>query len=264
MWIAQISDPHVRSKGVLYKGVVDTNATLAAAVAQINALDPLPDLVLLSGDIVDEGDPDEYAVAAPILAALKPRLLLIPGNHDDRSALRAAFPGHAYLPPDGPMQYQDTIGPVRVIALDVTVPGFHHGDFTDRAADWLAATLAEDPDRPTLIMMHQPPIETGIPYLDKYNCRGADRLAAIVSRYPAIERILCGHVHRAMQTRYAGTLLCCAPSTGTTIALRTQPGAPPASFAEPPGFLLHHWRPGLGTLTHALPVGRFPGPFPFA
>ena len=93
MWIAQISDPHVRSKGVLYKGVVDTNATLAAAVAQINALDPLPDLVLLSGDIVDEGDPDEYAVAAPILAALKPRLLLIPGNHDDRSALRAAFPG---------------------------------------------------------------------------------------------------------------------------------------------------------------------------
>jgi Icc protein len=264
MWIAQLSDPHVRPAGVLYKNVMDSNASLTAAVHQINRLVPCPDLVVLTGDIVDEGHPAEYAAAGAILAELKPRLLLIPGNHDERSAFRAAFPGHAYLPADGSFHYQDTAGPVRVIGLDVTVPGLHHGDLTDQAAIWLESTLAAEPDRPTIVMMHQPPITTGIPYLDKYNCRGADRLAAIISRFPAIERILCGHVHRAMQMRFAGTLLCSAPSTATAIALRPIADAEPASFLEPPGFLLHHWRPDMGVLTHLVPVGAFPGPFPFA
>jgi Icc protein len=253
MWIAQISDPHVGPGGVLYKGVLDTNAALAAAVRQINALDPRPDLVVLIGDVVDEGHPDEYAAARAILSGLKPPLMVIPGNHDDPAACREAFPNQ-----------RPTAGPVRVIGLDVTIPGFHHGEVTDARASWLERTLAAEPDRPTVLLMHQPPIVTGIPYLDKYNCRGGDRLAAIVGRFPAIERILCGHVHRTMQMRFAGTLLCMAPSTGTAIALRPPEGAAPASFLEPPGFLLHQWRPGAGMLTHLVPVGDFPGLFPFA
>lgn len=253
MWIAQISDPHVRPSGILYKDVLDTNAALAAAVRQINALDLRPDLVVLTGDVVDEGHPDEYAAARDILAALKPPLMVIPGNHDDPATVRAAFPDP---PPDA--------GPVRVIGFDVTVPGFHHGEVTDAGVSWLERTLAAEPDRPTVLLMHQPPIVTGIPYLDKYNCRGGDRLAGIVARFPAIERILCGHVHRTMQMRFAGALLCTAPSTGTAIALRPMAGAAPASFLEPPGFLLHHWRPDVGILTHLVPVGDFPGPFPFA
>jgi Icc protein len=264
MWIAQLSDPHVRSASVLYNSVLDTNAALAVAVRQVNALDPLPDLVVLTGDLVDEGDPAEYVAARTILAELKPRLLMIPGNHDERSAFRAGFPDHAYLPPAGPLHYQDTAGTVRVIALDVTVPGLHHGDVTEASATWLDSVLAEDPNRPTIVMMHQPPITTGIPYLDKYNCRNGDRLAAVISRFPAVERILCGHVHRSMQMRFAGTLLCTAPSTGTAIALRPVPDAAPASFVEPPGFLLHHWQPGMGMLTHLVPIGTFPGPFSFA
>ena len=213
MWIAQISDPHVGPGGVLYKGVLDTNAALAAAVRQINALDPRPDLVVLIGDVVDEGHPDEYAAARAILSGLKPPLMVIPGNHDDPAACREAFPNQ-----------RPTAGPVRVIGLDVTIPGFHHGEVTDARASWLERTLAAEPDRPPVLLMHQPPIVTGIPYLDKYNCRGGDRLAAIVGRFPAIERILCGHVHRTMQMRFAGTLLCMAPSTGTAIALRPPEG----------------------------------------
>jgi 3',5'-cyclic-AMP phosphodiesterase len=263
MWIAQISDPHVRPAGALYKGVLDTNAALAAAVAQINALDPSPDLVVLTGDLVDEGRPDEYAAALAILAELIPKLLLIPGNHDDPVEFRAAFPGH--FAPDGPLHVTcSDAGPVRVIGFDITVPGHHHGEVTDHSAAWLQRVLAAEPNRPTVVLMHQPPIDTGIPYLDKYNCRGADRLAAIIGGFPAIERILCGHVHRTMQMRFAGTLLCTAPSTATAIALRPTPAAAPASFLEPPGFLLHHWQPGVGMLTHLVPIGHFPGPFPFA
>jgi 3',5'-cyclic AMP phosphodiesterase CpdA len=264
MWIAQLSDPHCRPVGKLYKNVLDSNAALATAVRQVNALDPLPDLVVLTGDVVDDGHPAEYAAARTILADLKPRLLLIPGNHDERSAFRLAFPDHAYFPPDGPLHYQETIGAVRVIGFDITVPGFHHGEVTEEAAMWLETTLAKDPYRQTIIMMHQPPVTSDIPYLDKYNCRAADRLALIVARFPAVERILCGHVHRMMQMRFAGTLLCTAPSTATAIALRPTVGAAPASFIEPPGFLLHHWRPDTGMLTHLVPIGVFAGPFPFA
>lgn len=263
MWIAQISDPHVRPPGALYKGVLDTNAALAAAVAQINVLDPIPDLVVLTGDVVDEGHTDEYAAARAILAGLRPKLLLIPGNHDDPGGFRNAFPGH--FPPEGPLHVRcSDAGPVRVIGFDVTVPGLHHGEVTEVGATWLHRVLADEPDRPTVVLMHQPPIVTGIPYLDKYNCRGGDRLASIVGGFRAIERILCGHVHRTMQMRFAGTLLCTAPSTGTAIALRATPEGAPASFLEPPGFLLHHWRPGVGMLTHVVPIGQFPGPFPFA
>jgi len=265
MWIAQISDPHVRPRGILYKDTVDSNAMLAAAVRHINALVPLPDLVILTGDIVDEGDPSEYLAACELLSEIAAPLRVIPGNHDERSAFRAAFRDHVYLPANGPLSYvDDRSGPVRIVALDVTVPDRHHGEVDDGALAWLDTALGSDPDRPTLIMMHQPPFACGVPYLDTYWCRGGDRLAAVVARYPAVERIVCGHVHRHMQLRFAGTLLCTAPSTATAIALRPYPDARPASFIEPPGFLLHQWRSGTGLVTHSIPVGSFPGPFPFA
>jgi len=265
MWIAQISDPHLRPHGVLYKDTVDSNAMLAAAVHQINALDPPADVVLLTGDIVEKGEPSEYASARELLSALKVPLRIIPGNHDERSALRSAFRDHAYLPAIGRINYVDDLcGPMRIVALDVTVPGLHHGDVDDDGLRWLDGVLAADPDRPTLIMMHQPPFACDVPYLDAYLCRGGARLAAVVARYPAVERIVCGHVHRQMQLRFAGTLLCTAPSTATAIALRPCPAAEPASYLEPPGFLLHHWKADTGLLTHSIPIGSFPGPFPFA
>lgn len=265
MWIAQISDPHLRPAGVRYKDVMDPAVALAAAVRQINALDPLPDLVLLTGDVVDTGQPAEYAVACEVLAPLRPPLLVIPGNHDEREAFRAAFRDHGYLPAEGPLHYVfGAAGPVRVIALDVTVPGAHHGVADTAALAWLQRALEMEPDRPTVIMLHQPPLTCGVPYLDRYRCLEGERLAAVVARFPAVERVLCGHVHRQMQMRFAGTLLCTASSTATAIALRPWAGAGPASFLEPPGLLLHHWRPGEGMLTHSLPIGDFPGPFYFA
>ena len=155
-------------------------------------------------------------------------------------------------------------GPVRLVALDVTLPGLHHGAVNEEGAAWLDLVLAAEPSRPTIIMMHQPPFDTGIPYMDLYSCREAQRLASVVARHPQVERILCGHVHRAMQLRFAGTTLCTAPSTTTTVALRLQPDAKPASHIEPPAMLLHHWREGTGLVTHFVPIGIFPGPYPFA
>lgn len=265
MLIAHLSDPHLRPRGLLYQGLVDSNTMFEAAVRHLNSLHPKPDIVILSGDVVDEGTPAEYAVAREILAAIEQPLFIIPGNHDEREAFRASFPDQPYASPSGPLHViAADHGLVRIIGLDITVPGDHHGDMDNDAAEWLNATLVSEPNKPTIIMMHQPPFKSGIPYIDEYFCRNGRRLAEVVSRYPAVERILCGHIHRFMQLRFAGTMLCTAPSTTTAIALRLTPDAEPASYIEPPAFLLHRWTPETGLITHHVPIGSFPGPFPFA
>lgn len=264
MLIAQLSDPHVRPEGVLYQGVVDSNAQFAAAIAHVNALDPRPDTVLLSGDLVDHGHADEYAMLTRLLAQLEVPVLAIPGNHDEREAFRRAFAGATWLPAAGPIDYVADCGKLRIVALDVTMPGLHHGEMSEQSAAWLDGTLEAEPARPTIVMMHQPPFDTGIPYLDLYSCREGRRLADVLSRHPQVERVVCGHVHRFMQLRFGGTMLCTAPSTTTAIALRLRPDAKPASHVEPPAILLHHWRQGTGLVTHFVPVGLFAGPYPFA
>lgn len=265
MLIAHLSDPHLRPRGVPYQGVVDSNAMFEAAIRHLNGLRPEPDLVILSGDLVDTGSGDEYAQALELLATIRKPLLAIPGNHDEREAFRSAFLDRPWMARSGPLHVvADGFGPVRIIGFDVTVPGAHHGDVDDAAAAWLDDVLEADPERPTIIMMHQPPLQTGVPYLDAYRCFNAARLEAIIRRFPAVERVLCGHVHRMMQVRFGGTLLMTAPSTTTSIALRPWPDAEPASFVEPPAMLLHHWRPEAGLVSHVVPIGTFPGPYDFA
>jgi 3',5'-cyclic AMP phosphodiesterase CpdA len=135
---------------------------------------------------------------------------------------------------------------------------------SEESAARLDQMLAAEPSRPTIVMMHQPPFDTGIPYMDLYSCREGQLLASVVARHPQVERILCGHVHRVMQLRFGGTVLCTAPSTTTAIALQLKPDARPASHIEPPAMLLHHWRPETALVTHFVPIGTFPGPYPFA
>lgn len=249
---------------MLYQGLVDSNAMFAAAIRRLATLDPAPDLVLLTGDVTEHATAAEYSLARQLLAGIRQPVLAIPGNHDEREAFRAAFADRGYLPASGPLHFAaGSFGPIRVIGLDISVPGQHHGDFDERAAEWLEATLAAEPDRPTLIMLHQPPIETGIGFIDAYRCCNGDRLAAIVAHYPAVERVLCGHVHRHISLRFGGTQLIIAPSTTTAIALRLAEGAEPASYVEPPALLLHHWRPPTGLITHHLPIVPGEGPLPF-
>jgi 3',5'-cyclic AMP phosphodiesterase CpdA len=265
MLIAHLSDPHLRPAGVLYQGLVDSNAMFEQAVRHLNSLRPRPDAVVLSGDLVDDGTPAEYETARRLLAPIEQPLFMIPGNHDERDAFRRYFSDHAYLPASGPLHFAAAgLGPVRIIGLDITVPGQHHGDIDDNAVRWLETTLAAEPDRPTIVMMHQPPFESGIPYVDKYLCRRGGRLADVIARFPAVERILCGHIHRHMHLRFGGTMLCTAPSTTTAIALRLWPEAERATYIEPPAFLLHRWTPRTGLVTHHVPIGDFRGPLPFA
>ncbi|PRH89205.1 phosphodiesterase [Labrys okinawensis] len=264
MLIAHLSDPHLREKGHLYQGLVDSNAMFDLAVETLNALRPEPDLVIIGGDLVDEATEAEYETVRHALARLRQPVYAIPGNHDEREAFRACFRETGYPTAAGPLHF-DTGARwrVRVIGFDVTVPGQHHGDIDDAAFLWLEQALTRCPDQPTVILMHQPPIESGIHFIDAYKCLRGERLAELLLRHGNIERVLCGHVHRFMQAQFAGTTLMTAPSTATSIALRLAEDSVPASYVEPPAFLLHHWRPGHGLVTHWVPIGNFPGPMPF-
>ncbi|MBC7675470.1 MAG: phosphodiesterase, partial [Rhodoferax sp.] len=251
MLIAHLSDPHLREKGQLYQGLVDSNAMFDLAVKTLQRLSPEPDLVIIGGDLVDGGSPGEYVTVRQALSGIRQPIYAVPGNHDDREAFRHCFRDFGFVAGDGPLHFEtDAKWPVRFIGLDITVPGEHHGEMDGAACRWLETRLAEFPEKPTAILMHQPPINSGIPFIDAYKCNHGERLAEIVMRYPNVERVMCGHIHRFMQMRFGGTMLVTAPSTTTAIALRLAEDAEPASYIEPPAFLLHHWTPQTGLVTH--------------
>jgi 3',5'-cyclic AMP phosphodiesterase CpdA len=264
MLIAQLSDPHVREPGALYQGVVDSNRMFAQALAHLDALDRRPDLLVLTGDLVDHGRPAEYQQVRRLLAATDIPWLAMAGNHDEREAFRAAFHDQACLPREGALHFCVDDHPVRIVAVDSCIPGLHHGRVDAAALAWLDATLAAEPAKPTVLMLHHPPFVSGIPYMDAYRCMEPEGLEAVVRAHAQVERVLCGHVHRSMLRRWAGTVACTAPSTTTEICLQLRPDAPPASVVGPAGCLLHLWDPVHGMVSHVSHIGQFEGPYSFA
>jgi 3',5'-cyclic-AMP phosphodiesterase len=275
MIVAQLSDPHIVARGGLFRCPVqgtaadaervycefDTASFLARAVAALNALVPRPDLAIVTGDLVEHGAPDEYAWLRDLLAPLAMPVFVIPGNHDAREPLREAFRADGYLPREGYLQYTIEGHPLRLVALDTLVPGRHTGALCADRLAWLDGALAAQPDRPTVIAMHHPPFATGITYMDHYGLDNAAELARIVARHPHIERIICGHLHRAIDRRFAGTVAGTAPSTAHQIRLNLVADARISFIFEPPGYQLHLWQADSGLVTHTAVFGDWPGPY---
>ncbi|HML10303.1 MAG TPA: phosphodiesterase [Stellaceae bacterium] len=276
MLVAQITDTHILAAGKLYHSPratippsdpswshIDTAACLGRAVAELNARSPRPDVIVVTGDLTDHGAPEEYANLRAILDAARMPVFVIPGNHDSRDALRAAFAEDGYLPADGFLHYAVEGFPLRIIALDTHIPGSHDGMLCVEGLQWLDRTLAAAPNQPTLVMMHHPPFPTGIEHMDRHALLNPADFAEIVRRHPQIERILCGHLHRTIDHRFAGTVAGTCPSTAHQLVLDTTPGAPAEFCFEPPGYQLHFWREGVGLVSHTAVFGDWPGPYPF-
>ncbi|MCF8533783.1 MAG: phosphodiesterase [Reyranella sp.] len=265
MIVAQITDMHVRPRGKIAYGRVDTNAMLGAAVAALEALPRKPDVVIASGDLTDCGLAEEYEVLRDLLGPLSMPVYLIPGNHDRRAEMHAAFASDGYLGnEDGFLHYVVENHPLRLIGLDTVIPGHGHGEMCPARLSWLADRLAEAPSRPTLIFMHHPPFRSGLVDMDAINCRNGNAMAEVVARFPNVERVVCGHHHRPITTRWAGTIGSVAPSTAHQVTLDLLAHGNPASFSmEPPGLHLHLWSAGTGIVTHTVHVGDFKGPYPF-
>jgi Icc protein len=257
--IAQISDLHVVAPGRQLAGAIDTAGYARAAVEHLNRLDPQPDVVLATGDLVDNGSVDEYRYLHDLMAPLRAPLWLLPGNHDDRAALRLAFPDRAELAGDGFVQYVID-GPVRVVCLDSSRAGEDGGRLDAGQLAWLDATLASAPATPTIVAVHHPPFATGIRYMDDIALDPADaaRFGAVVAGHRQVERVQCGHLHRNIVRRWHGTIVATAPSVAHAVALDLRADAPAAWNREPPGYLMHWWTPETGLVTHLQAIGHYP------
>lgn len=264
--IAQISDLHIKPPGELAYGKVDTAAALMRCVAELNRFTPWPDAVVISGDLADTPVAQEYDHLRRLLAPLEIPLFAVPGNHDARALLRAAFPDQPYSNTGVALNVKTSVGPLDLLLLDSSVPQKPHGRLDAETLDWLEAALAEAPSRPALIFLHHPPFITGIAHMDVQNLHNAADLAAVVKKHPRVRLIACGHVHRATMAMLDAAPVTICPVPNHAVALDLAETLPPSFRIEPPAFHLHAWFPGgpFGRLvTHVVPIGDFPGPYPF-
>ncbi|MBB5443545.1 MULTISPECIES: phosphodiesterase [unclassified Paraburkholderia] len=266
MLLAQISDLHIKQPGALAYRRVDTAPYLARCVDALNALTPRPDAVLITGDLVDQGDPQQYAHLKTLLAPLAIPYFLMVGNHDERNALRAAFPEREELRSGGEfVQYALDVGPLRVIALDSLVPGSSAGMLCDTRLAWLERQLDAARGKPVVVALHHPPFACGIGHMDEIRLDRAasHKLAALIAQHPNVERVLCGHVHRSMFVRFGGTIASAIPAPAHQVALDFREDGPSAFVMEPPAYALHYYDPATGIVTHHAYVDAADGPYPF-
>ncbi len=262
MLLAHISDLHVLEPGELAYDVVDTTPLVERAIAHLNSLSP--DLVVITGDLVHNGQIAEYQKLQAMLQPLQMPVYLIPGNHDSRTPIRKVFSTHAYLPTAGFLQYTVEDYPIRLIMLDTNVPGESRGELDTERLDWLDQQLSGQPNRPTILFMHHPPFPSGIDLMDSCGLTGIQDLEAVVKRYDCIQRIGCGHVHRPTQKLWAGTLAYTIPSPVHQVSLDLTGDAKSATFVmEPPAYQLHLWNEESGLVSHTQYINQYDGPYSF-
>ncbi len=252
MLIAQLTDVHL---GFEPDNPSEFNRKrLDQVLKHFATIKPQPDIMIATGDLVDRGDARSYRRLKGALANCPWPIWPCIGNHDNRDNFIACFPE---LPlSDGFIQYEVDLGPVRMLVLDTLEPGRHGGGFCTLRADWLKVRLAEEREQPTVIVMHHPPVEVGIDWMntdpeEPWVARFAEAIAGATN----IRGILCGHLHRAISVGWRGNTVSICSSTAPQVALELAPMDPDKPdgrtmiVADPPAFALHFWN-GRELVTH--------------
>lgn len=206
MLIAHISDFHVFADRPETKLVrPDAEAAARKVVDDIVRFRPALDAVMFTGDLTDGGSAKDYALLADILAPIGVPVVVVPGNHDRRAALRAAFSGRLPFENGRFLNYETRVGALRVLALDTLIEGHTEGALERESLDWLAARLSRSHDGATLIAMHHPPFPSGIEALDRMALVGGRaEMAQIVRAFNGPLAILAGHIHRPYKALWNG------------------------------------------------------------
>jgi len=256
MLIAQITDTHIVPKGQDWKSLPETRVAerLQLVVANLGNLVPKPDVVLLTGDTIDEGGQEAYEYLKEILKPLSMPLYVIPGNHDDREAMRVAFQGESYMPREGFIHYVVDSHAVRLIALDTVVPDKIHGLLCQKRVEWLTHTLQKNTEKPTLIFMHHPVIKVGQKIVDHDNCFTPDQFEDIIRSFPNIIGIIAGHNHRPYMGLFGGTSCFIAPSVAPQFHFFEEEGNAYSSTIDltRPSFTLHKWEKGFQMISEVI------------
>ncbi|MEJ7927693.1 phosphodiesterase [Sphingobium sp. AN641] len=252
MLIAQITDLHL---GFAPGDPAELNQRRLDAVLDILIDGPnRPDLLLATGDLTEYGDIDSYRRLAQAFARCPFPVWPCLGNHDDRANFRVVFP--AVPMADGFVQYEVALEGVRLLLLDTLEEGRHGGAFCETRAAWLTARLEEQRDVPTLVILHHPPVEVGIEWMNTDPCEPwVARLGRALADAPQVRGLLCGHVHRPIAAAWRGLTVTICPSTAPQVALDlspiviADPDGRPMIVAQPPAFALHRWT-AQGLVSH--------------
>lgn len=245
MLIAQITDIHL---GFQPGDPNELNRKrLDSVLAALTTDGRRPDLCLATGDLTESGTIPSYRTLKTVFDALPFPVWPILGNHDVRENFMQVFAG---LPrtEDGFVHYAFDAGALRFVMLDTLEEGLHGGSLDPRRAAWLDATLAAAAERPTIVALHHPPLDSGNAWMTEDPGAGwIATLRDVIVRHPQVVRLLSGHLHRAMVTGFAGTSLCVCPATAPQVALdfrdldTAKPDGRDMIVAESPGFALHYW-----------------------
>ena len=218
--VAHISDPHLLAGGALQYGHVDTEARLGAALARLARLDPAPQALVFTGDLADKAEPKAYLrlreLVEPLADDLGAQVIWVMGNHDER----AAYARHLFdVDSDATQDRVYDVAGLRVISLDTTVPGWHHGDLTDAQLGWLGDVLATPAPHGTVLALHHPPIPVPMMRIAEIiELKDQDRLAEVVEGSD-VRAIIGGHFHFTSHSMFAGVPVSVASATCYTSEL---------------------------------------------
>ena len=222
--VAHISDTHLLGEGRQLYGVVEGEANLRQALTQLQRISGKPDAIVVTGDLADLGEPDAYtrlrAIVEPVAAEIGAQLIWVMGNHDERGPYsQGLFDGEHT---DDPQDRVYDVNGLRVISLDSTVQGYHHGAISDEQLAWLASELATPAPHGTILALHHPPVPTPLLWaMEMLELHGQDRLAAVLQGSD-VRAILAGHLHYSSFSTFAGIPVSVASATCYTLALAAE------------------------------------------
>jgi 3',5'-cyclic-AMP phosphodiesterase len=260
--ILQISDTHIVPEGALVSGRLDTADALARLVTRIGSIrdqiGPI-DALLVSGDLSDDGSAESYARFKSLVAPLGLPIHVIPGNHDARDPMRAAFAKG--LPETGPLNWTRQLGAIHLIGLDTLVEGQGAGTLSQESLSFLKDTLSQASDSPVLLSLHHPPFACGIGFMDDIGLTNREALSDLLTEYTGTLRVVCGHIHTMIVSNISGHVAVSAPSPCSTFAYDCRQDAPVGFMTQEDGCLLHRWDAGFQSIRIGPEAGT--GPFPF-
>ena len=223
--IAHISDTHFLGGGRRLYGSVDTDRTLIRALEQLERSGARPEAVVITGDLADLGEPDAYerlrSLVEPAVERMGAQLIWVMGNHDDREPFSEILLREA--PSIAPQDRVYDVGGLRIISLDSTVPGWHHGELRDEQLEWLREVLATPAPDGTLLALHHPPLPSTVEIMAIIELLEQDRLAEVL-RGTDVRGILAGHYHYSSFGAFAGIPVSVAAATCYTIDVSADPG----------------------------------------